>query len=325
LRRQLPPFLILATLVAGSACQPDSPARAPATAAIALTDNTGHGVELARPANRVISLVPARTDLILALGAADRLVARTVFDDDARLAALPSIGDALSPSVEWLAAQRPDLVIAWPDAGSRSVVSRLAALGVPTYTSRVETLAELRRTIGEIGTLLGLETEAAAVRSDIDAALAAVRAAVAGRARPRVLYLIGLDPPVAAGPRTFVQEVIDAAGGANLMADAPMRWPQVSLEHLLARGADVLILASERADADLLSDLRARPGWRDLEPVRRGRVHVVDADLFNRPGPTLVYAAASLAEILHPGALAEMNASDLLNRRFSRGGRAAGR
>lgn len=268
-----------------------------------MTDNTGHVVELAEPARRVISLVPARTDLILALGAADRLVARTAFDGDARLADLPSTGDALSPSIEWLAERRPDLVIAWPDAGSRAVVSRLDALSVPVYTSRVETLEELRSTVHDIGRLLGLEDAADSVQRTLDDAFGAVRRAVDGKPRPRVLYAIALDPPVAAGPGTFIQELIEAAGGENAMADAPMRWPQVSLEYLLADGADVLIIATNRKRPDALDDLRTRPGWRDMEPVRSGRVHVVDADLFNRPGPSLAEAIAELADMLHPGAL----------------------
>jgi ABC-type Fe3+-hydroxamate transport system substrate-binding protein len=256
------------------------------------------------PARRIISLVPAHTDLILALGAADRLIARTVFDEDARLQALPSIGDALVPSVEWIAAERPDLVMAWPDAGSRSVVARLRGLGVPVYAARVETLAELRRTIADVGRLLGLETAADSVRRRLDSALADVEAAVRGRPRPRVLHLIGLDPPVAAGPGTFVQELIERAGGENVMADAAMLWPQVSLEHVLAAAADVVIIASERPESALLADLRGRAVWRELEPVREGRVHVVDADLFSRPGPSLVDALPSLAALLHPDLLA---------------------
>lgn len=304
--RRLVPLVILA---AAAACGSDRRAPAPATASLTVTDNTGHVVELPKAAERVISLVPARTDLILALGAADRLIARTAFDQDPRIAELPSIGDALSPSVEWIAAERPDLVIAWPDAGSRSVVSRLDALGIPVYTSRVETLAELDRTIGEVGRLLGLEPRADSIAARLDDAVSAVRASVRGLARPRVLYLVGLDPPVAAGPGTFVQELIEAAGGENVMADSPVRWPQVSVEHVLAASAQVVIMATERPRAQLLAELGRRAGWRDLDAVRKGRVHVVDADLFNRPGPSLTDAIAALASILHPDALADTGAT----------------
>ena len=300
--RQLAATLLIAAL---SACSGGRSRRGTASAPLTVTDNTGHVVELPGPAMHVISLVPARTDLILALGAADRLIARTAFDQDPRIADLPSIGDALSPSVEWIATRRPDLVIAWPDAGSRSVVSRLDALGIPVYTSRVETLAELDRTIREVGQLLGLEARADSIDDRLATALAAVRGAVRGRVRPRVLYVIGLDPPVAAGPGTFVEELIEAAGGENVMADSPVRWPQVSVEHVLAADAQVVILATERPRAEALAELRRRPGWRDLPAVRDGRVHVVDADLFNRPGPSLIGAVASLARVLHPDAFAD--------------------
>ncbi len=305
LRRRSRRLVPLAILAVASACGPDRGAPEPAAAPLTVTDNTGHVVELSGPAERVISLVPARTDLILALGVADRLIARTAFDTDPRIAGLPSIGDALTPSVEWIAAERPDLVIAWPDAGSRSVVSRLDALGIPVYTSRVETLAELERTIGELGLLLGRETRADSIAARLDDAVATVRRTVRGLPRPRVLYLVGLDPPVAAGPGTFVQEMIEAAGGENVMADSPVRWPQVSVEHVLAESAQVVIMATERPRAQLLAELGRRAGWRDLDAVRNGRVHVVDADVFNRPGPSLIDAIASLARLLHPVVFAD--------------------
>ncbi|MGD8277059.1 MAG: ABC transporter substrate-binding protein, partial [Gemmatimonadota bacterium] len=170
-------------------------------------------------------------------------------------------------------------------------------------------LPELDRTIHEIGTLLGLEARADSIVARLSQVLADVRAAVRGRDRPRVLYVIGLDPPVAAGPGTFVQEMIEAAGGDNVMEDSPVRWPQVSLEHVLAVSAQVLIMATERPRAELLAELRRRAGWRDLDAVRHGRVEVVDADLFNRPGPSLIGAVAALAHLLHPDAFADSGAA----------------
>ncbi len=286
-----------AALCVIAAC--DAPAPEPGHTRIEVIDDVGRTVHLETPAARVVSLIPARTDLLLALGAADRLVARTVFDRDPRLAGLPSLGDALTPSVEWLAALQPDLVIAWPDRHTRTIIEQLEAAGVPVYASRVETIEDVRRSIAHAGVLLGLEAAADSVRDRIDAVIAEVRGEVRELDRPSVAYFIGLDPPMAAGPGTFVDEMIGIAGGTNVFSDALSLWPAVSLEQTIARQPDVVIVATGGPAAEgLLARLREMAGWRSLDAVRAGRVHLVDPDLFNRPGPRLIEALRILADRL---------------------------
>lgn len=281
-------------------------ARTEVASAIEVVDDAGRTVRLDAPARRILSLIPARTDLLLAIGAADRLIARTRYDDDPRLAHLPSLGDALTPSVEWIAAEQPDLVIAWPDTRSRDVVHRLIELGIPVYGSRVESLDDVNRAIGHVGQLLGLEARADSIAHAIRATHDRVRAAVARRDRPGVLYLIGLDPVMAAGPGTFIDELIGIAGGRNIFADAGALWPQISLEEIVRRDPALIVMASDDVAAgDLAERLAARAGWRDIAAVRTGRVYRVDPATFNRPGPSVGPAAAALARLLHPGALPE--------------------
>jgi iron complex transport system substrate-binding protein len=239
--------------------------------------------------------------VILALGAADRLVARTQFDTDRRLAALPAIDQALMPSVEWLIEQRPDLVLAWPDRQSRTIVTRLAELGIPVYASRVETLGELKESVKDIGALIGRQNAADSIVADLDSAIAQVRAMTSPLEKRSVLYLIGLDPPMAAGPLTFVDEMIRIAGGTNVMSDAVPRWPQVSVEEIVARNPDVVFLAtSDTADPRALRGFERAPGFRRLRAVEQKRVLLVDANLFNRPGPALSDAMRRLAMMIHP-------------------------
>jgi iron complex transport system substrate-binding protein len=152
---------------------------------ISVVDDAGRTVLLERPARRVISMIPAQTEIVKLLAGADALIARTEWDDDPALAHLPSVGNALTPSVEWLAAQRPDLIIAWPDAQSRDVVRRLTDIGIPVYASRVESVAEIREMIRRLGALLGVQARADSMVAALDADLEAVRSAVAGRPERR--------------------------------------------------------------------------------------------------------------------------------------------
>jgi iron complex transport system substrate-binding protein len=290
-----------ALLAAATSCR-ESPAPRGESARIAVVDDAGRMVRLAAPAIRIISLIPAQTEVVAALGGVERLLARTRWDTDARLAQLPSVGDALTPSVEWIVAQRPDLVIAWTDGDARTTVQRLSDAGVTVYSSRVESLADIDAMILRLGTLLGRAQAADSLVASIDAQLDSVRAAVAGRPRPRVLYLIDEDPAMAAGARTFVGQLVEVAGGHNVFDDLPQFYPQFSLEEILRRDPDLIIRPTAQPGTGRLAALRARPGWRDLHAVRDGRVHEIDVDLYNRPGIMVGRAARGLAQIIHPAA-----------------------
>jgi iron complex transport system substrate-binding protein len=277
---------------------------AAAGASISVTDDAGRLVTLERPARRVISLIPAQTEVVTILAGPDVVIARTQWDHDPRLQHLPSIGNALTPSIEWLAARRPDLVIAWPDAQSRDVVRRLGDVGIPVFASRVESVADVRHMIERLGVLLGAEQRADALVATIDARLDSLRLAVADRPRRTVLYLLNADPPMAAGPGTYIDELLSAAGGDNVFGDLDTLWPQVSLEEIVRRQPDVIIRPRDTtSDAGItgspLTGLAGRAGWRDVRAVRDGRVYGIDANFYNRPGAAVAEAAAGLARLIH--------------------------
>lgn len=286
---------------AGKAASAADSARAAATpAGLTVTDDAGANITLDKPALRVISMIPAQTEVVKILGGVDRLVARTQWDTDPALAHLPSTGNALTPSVEWLAAQRPDLVIAWPDNGARNVIDQLRPLNIPVYSSRVETLPEISSMIRRLGTLLGTDARADSLVRSIDAELDSVRKAVAGLKRPTVLYALSVDPPMIAGANTFVSSVIEAAGGKNVFNDLKQLWPQIALEDIVRREPDIILIPVGESSSGSAKQLRTRAGWRNLKAVREGRVYEVDANLFHRPGATVGHVARIMALLLHP-------------------------
>jgi ABC-type Fe3+-hydroxamate transport system substrate-binding protein len=275
------------------------PGAAPADAPLTVVDDAGRRVTLAAPARRVISLIPSVNELVVAMGAADRLVARTDYDKDPRLAGLPSVGGGLTPSLEWIAQRRPDLVIGWPDTRSRSLVERLGRLGIPVYTASSQTIEDAFSVAENLGVLLGRRAAADSLVRAIRTGLDSVRASVSGEAKPDVLYLIGLDPPMGAGPGTFVDELLDVAGGRNVLQDTGVLWPQLSLEDIVRRDPDIVIVAQAPQQPGLLRHLRSAAGWSSLRAVRDGRVYQVDAYRYNRPGPHMVEIARDLAGLLH--------------------------
>jgi iron complex transport system substrate-binding protein len=282
-------FALIALLTVAIACQSERD-QSSAT-------RVGHG---AKPAQRIISLIPSATETIVALGAADRLVARTAFDVDSALAHLPSVGEGLTPSLELLTTLQPDLVVAWPDNASRSVITRLERFGARIYTPQVQTLADLRQATRELGDMLGLAESADSLVASIDGELQAVRAAAAGREQPSVFYVVWYDPPTTAGPGTYIDELLQIAGGRNVFGDAPGLWPQVSMEAVVRRQPDVVLISQTEDSPIDVTNLRSAVGWRELRAVKEGRVVQVEADLYNRPGPRVAEAARRLAALLHP-------------------------
>jgi iron complex transport system substrate-binding protein len=251
---------------------------------------------------RIVSLIPSATETIVALGALDRLVARSEFDVDPALAHLPSVGEGLTPSLEQLTALRPDLVIAWPDNPSRSVIGRLEGLGVIIYSPEVQTLADIRRATTDLGHMLGLERAADSLIASIDAGLEEVRRAVAGLDPPSVFYVVWYQPATTTGSGTYIDELIRIAGGRNVFADAPGLWPQVSMEEVVRRQPDIVLLSHTEDTPTDVDRLSATVGWRELSAIREGNVFQVDANLYNRPGPRVTLAARTLARLLHPEA-----------------------
>lgn len=275
------------------------PERSAAAAAIQVEDDSGRTVLLDAPPDRIVSLIPSITETIVALGARDLLVARTQFDRGEDLAHLPSLGGGLNPNPEAVAGLRPDLLVSWRDSPDSDVGASVTGLGIPVYRGETQSLEDHFRTIERMGVLLGREEQAGALMARTQKGLDAVRASVAGKERPTVLYVVWHDPAQVAGPGTYLDSLISIAGGQNAFADAPLPWPQVSLEEVVARDPDFVLAAGRHDRPDGSRGWLDGPGWRDLTAAAEGRVLEVEADLFNRPGPRVTEAAALLAEILH--------------------------
>lgn len=290
-------LLTITSLVGVSACAGAQPP--PADGAI--VDDLGRTVTVDSPPSRIVALVPSITDLILALGEGDRLVARTRYDTDPRLAALPAVGGGLDPNIEAIIALRPDLVVVWPGA-DQPLIGQLDAAGIAVYGAGSQSLEDQERHTRQIARLLGVEARADSLLAHLDSSFAALATALAGVPVVSALYVAWHDPPMTTGPGTFVDSIMSVAGGRNIFDDATSDWPQVNMEEIVSRDPDVLILpVPVTGDSGAIAWVHQTPGWRDLRAVRTGRVLLVDSELFSRPGPRIIDAANQLAELLHPG------------------------
>ena len=262
-------------------------------------DAEGHLVTLAHlPARRIVSTMQSATEWLVLLGESGRLVARTDFDHEPELAALPSIGGGLDPSAEAVAALKPDVVLGWRNGASTDLEHALAPFHIPVLSFETTDTADVFRNLTRLGVLVGRSEHAESLATDLRARLRAVQsgACPAGaKTAPTVLLVLWTDPPMTAGGGTWMTTLLDAACLRNVFADVQSPWPTVSLEAITARRPD-WILTSRGMPGQRLAELRSKPGWRELDAVRAGRVIEIPGDLFARAGPTIAAAAAAIVE-----------------------------
>jgi len=249
---------------------------------------------------RIVALVPSLNELIVELGAGEVLAARTDYDTHALAESLPSIGGGLDPNLESLVDLQIDVVLMAAGRDTPELATRMESLGIQVETFQTQTVDDIYESIAHLGVLLRREAAADSLASSIRTELSEVADRVSGQARVPVMFVVWSDPPQTTGGGTFIDEVITIAGGRNVFADAALEWPNVGFETIVARAPSAIIWPQGEYTIANVGELRTRAGWRDVEAVRDGRVILVDANLFNRPGPGVVEAAQMLAAALHP-------------------------
>ena len=260
-------------------------------------DDFGDTISLASPAHRIVSLNPSTTELLFAIGAGNRLVGRTTYDMwPVAARAIPDLGPGLRPNVEAVLATRPDLVVLYASDDNRDAARRLRAAGVTTAAFRVDRVADFERVTLALGVLTGDSVAARTTVDSVRRTLDRVRSATASLSRPSVFWPLYDQPLLATGGGSYLNELIEVAGGSNIYGFMKEPSPRITFEDLLRRDPDV-VLASPESRERYLAD----PRWRSLRAVREGRLLAVDTTLVLRPGPRLGEAARSFARLLHPG------------------------
>ncbi|MFQ5746674.1 MAG: helical backbone metal receptor [Gemmatimonadota bacterium] len=270
---------------------------------VRITDDTGRTLVLARPPRRIVSLVPAATEVLFAIGAGETVVGRSRFDDEPpAVRRVSSVGNAIRPSSELVLALKPDLLILVGGSDNERSILEFRRLRVPALVIVMNTFADLERNIDRLGRLSGHAREGRRLARRIHGELAAVRRTVAGLPRRSVYYDVAFPPAFTIGAGSYLDSLISIAGGRNIFGDVAAPSPRVGLEAIVVRRPKIMILPVGRDPRFRPPAPSRRPGWDAIDAVRGGRVREVDADLLHRLGPRIGQAAAALAEAIHPEA-----------------------
>ncbi len=259
---------------------------------------------------RIISLIPAVTEILFAIGAGPQVVAVSSFDRyPPDVEKLQRVGALIDPDVERILSLRPDLVIVY--ASQSDLRAQLQRALIPTYVYSHAGLPDISATIRDVGTRVGRGAAATQVAASIEGRIHAVRRRVAGLARPSTLVVFEREPFTlrgiyASGGVGFIHDMLEAAGGTNIFADVKREAVQATTELILARGPAVVIeLRSSVASEDVrLREVAAWTALGAVPAVRTGRVYLFGDPRMTIAGPRVAEVVEILGRTLHPDAFA---------------------
>ena len=298
---------ILLSIIMGCAPSPEA-----APYPIEITDQLGRTVKLDSIPQRIISLAPSNTEILFALGLADKVVAVTDYCDyPPEAKEKPSIGGFSTPNIEEVIALSPDLIFA-TSIHEKRVIPQLEEKGVDVFVLDPETLDEVLAAITLVGEITGKKEEAAVLVADMQKRIKAVTdktATMPMEQRPSTCYLVWHDPLMIAGYVTLQDELIEKAGGINIVsmlsshyATVLTDYAKVSLETFIAANPAVIIAGAGHGSGEgqTFQYAKTESRLRDTDARKNNRIYPIDANLASRPGPRIVEALEKFAQFIHP-------------------------
>ncbi|MBN2841282.1 MAG: ABC transporter substrate-binding protein [Coriobacteriia bacterium] len=284
--------------LAGCAGEPAAEPETEAPAAafpVTVTDDAGREVTIAARPERIVSLAPANTEIVAALGALDRLVGVTTYCDyPAEVADIEKVGDFVGPNLEAIAALDPDVVLLTTGVQA-DVVTQLEALGASVVAIDPQSLEEVYAAIEMVGAVIGEAEAAAEIVESMELQVHDIAENVEG-APVRCFLEIAQDPLFTAGSDTLLNDLIEHAGGENIVTESG--YVAYSVEQLVQ--ADPAVYLATMGSMSQPSDITGRPGFDSLSAVSAERVYLLDDNLVSRPGPRVAEGILQIARALHP-------------------------
>ncbi len=266
------------------------------------TDDIGRRVYLANPARRVVSLAPSATEILFAVGLDSEIVGVTTFCDYPPAAkAKPKIGSSIQ-NLEAIIGLKPDLVLAVKSEIVRpDILAKLEQLKIPIFILAPKTIEDILGHISTVGRLVGHERDARVVVQGLRERLSVLRSRMGAVKPVRVFYVVNTDPLISVGSGSFIHQMLEMAGGENIVGHTSIPYPKVSLEEVLRRDPEVLLFPVGTSEGIPEAEQQRWRKWTTLSAVAHNRLHQVKAELVNRPGPRVVEGVEAVARALHPG------------------------
>ena len=275
-------------------------------------------------ANRIISTSPSITETLFELGLKDQVIAVTDFCEYPEEACqLPSIGGMLNPNMEKIVSLIPDLIIHQP--GDQRLRNNAKSVGIKTLELRMGNLEEIFGSIKKLGVALNCEEQANKLTLHLTKGIAFYQERLKGLPQKEVLLLLGdsSDPArdlYAAGPGTFLNELLNLSGGRNIIGDSPSRYPKLSKEYIIEKSPEIIIEAGPKSNLSQQEiDLRIQ-GWNrfpTIEAVKKRQIYFIGADYILIPGPRLLKIIEQFSKAIHPNLFTNLTRTTNIEKNLS--------
>jgi iron complex transport system substrate-binding protein len=264
-------------------------------------DSLGRKVTVPFMPKRIVSLAPNITEMIYFLGLEERLVGVTQFSYFPKEAQKkPKVGVYTGVNIEKVVTLSPDLVIATADGNRREDVEMLEEAGIPVYVVNPRKVHQVLDTIENVGTLCGVHDRARHLVHCLRQRVTKVIKEVRNRKRPLIFLVINVKPLMSVNRSTIHHDVIYLAGGNNMTGDQPITYPTLSMEEVIKKGPDAIIISSMEREGEFEKARKEWFRWPTLPAVQKGRVYCIDSDLIDRSAPRIVTGLEEMARLIHP-------------------------
>jgi iron complex transport system substrate-binding protein len=265
-------------------------------------DQLGRTVTIDKIPQKIISLAPANTEILYALGLADKVVAVTDYDDyPPEVKDKPSIGGYSNPNIEKIVSLSPDLILA-DSIQKIEVIPQLEAKGLTVFALDPKNLDGVMQAITLVGEITGADQAAANLVSQMQSQINAITDKtnnLSAEQKPRVFYIMWHDPLMTVGAETIEDELITIAGGVNITGNLES-YPKIQLEDVLVANPEVIIVGTGMGSDTPFQFAKAEPRLAGTSARQNNRIYGVDIDLTGRVGPRLVMGLQQFAECIHP-------------------------
>lgn len=267
---------------------------------LTVTDDAKRTVKLEKMPTRIVSLAPSNTELLYGLGLGERVVGIDDFSNFPEEAKQKEkIGGYSTTNLEKVVSLSPDLVLA---AGitSKQLITSMESRGLTVLQLNPSNLAGVAANMKLLGQVAGVPEKGEAAATDFQKKLDEIATKVkANSARPRVFY--ELDPTLfTVGPGSFIDDMLQKAGGQNIVTDATNPYPQLNQETVISKDPEVILIGDDSGGQSTVDKILTRPGWSNISAVKNKRIVTLNADLVNRPGPRAALGVEAIAKGLYP-------------------------
>jgi len=264
-------------------------------------DALGREITLENNPKRIVPLAPSLVEVLYYLGLGDRVVGVPDFSYyPPEALEKPKVGSYVDPNIERIISLSPDLVIGTKDGNLPGSVYLLEQANIPVYVVNPRNIRDLISTIDEIGDLCGASEKAHQLVDELNERLESIQTAVASVQRPTVFLQINISPIMTVNKNTIHNDIINLAGGVNMTADEPMTYPRISIEEVISKKPDIILISSMERGGEFEKERKDWMKWMSIPAVKDNRVYLIDSDLIDRPSQRIMDGLEAMARLIHP-------------------------